>query len=131
MNIEITLNLPESLIENARRFSGATNQGVEDALADALELMFPMLEESPESMINPPISTLSDEEILQLSDSTMDKKQDKRLGELQAKGKASGLSAAERYELLTLLRIYQIGLLRKSEALAEAVQRGLRSPLSP
>lgn len=34
---------------------------------------------------------------------------------------------AERYELLALLQIYQLGELRRSEALAEAVQRGLRS----
>lgn len=130
MSIEITLNLPENLIETAKRFGGATDQGVEDALAEALELLFPMLDDSPDSILQPLISTLSDEEVLQLANSIMDKKQDKRLGDLQAKGKAVGLSVAERYELLTLLRIYQIGLLRKSEALAEAVQRGLRSPLS-
>jgi hypothetical protein len=39
------------------------------------------------------------------------------------------LSVAERYELLALLQIYQLGQLRKSGALAEAVQRGLRTPL--
>jgi len=39
------------------------------------------------------------------------------------------LSVAERYELLALLQIYQLGQLRKSEALAETVQRGLRTPL--
>lgn len=127
MSIEIALNLPESLIENAKRFGGVTNQGIEDVLVEALELLFPMWEDSPDSMLQPLISTLSDKEVLQLANSVMDKKQDKRLGELQAKGKAASLNTAERYELLTLLRIYQIGLLRKSEALAEAVQRGLRS----
>ena len=60
----------------------------------------------------------------------MDAAQNQRLGALQAKGKAEGLSAAERYELLALLQIYQLGQLRKSEALAEAVQRGLREPLA-
>jgi hypothetical protein len=61
----------------------------------------------------------------------MDAVQNQRLGELQRRGKTIGLTEAERYELLVLLHIYQIGQLRKSEALAEAVQRGLRSPLSP
>jgi uncharacterized protein YnzC (UPF0291/DUF896 family) len=56
--------------------------------------------------------------------------QNQRLGELQQRGKVIGLTEAERYELLALLRIYQLGQLRKSEALAEAVCRGLRSPLS-
>ena len=59
----------------------------------------------------------------------MDDVQNQRLGDLQAKGKATGLTEAERYELLALLQIYQLGQLRKSEALAEAVLRGLRSPL--
>ena len=52
------------------------------------------------------------------------------LAKLQTKGKTTGLSEAERYELLALLQIYQLGQLRKSEALAEAVKRGLQEPLS-
>jgi hypothetical protein len=52
------------------------------------------------------------------------------LGELQAIGKATGLTEAQRYELFALLQIYQIGQLRKSEGLAEAVKRGLTAPLS-
>jgi hypothetical protein len=59
----------------------------------------------------------------------MDEGQNQRLGELQVKGKEFGLSDLERYELLSLLQIYQIGQLRKSEALAEAVRRNLRPPL--
>jgi hypothetical protein len=53
-----------------------------------------------------------------------------RLGDLQANGKAASFNEAERYELLALLQIYQLGQLRKSEALAEAVKRGLLEPLS-
>jgi hypothetical protein len=128
MSVEVTLSVPENLIENARRFGGATGQEVEEVLEDALELMFPMVGDSPQTMLEANVSTLSDAEVLALADSKMDGAQNRRLGELQAKGKASGLSAAERYELLTLLRIYQIGQLRKAEALAEAARRGLRQP---
>ena len=92
--------------------------------------MLPMLEDAPESLLQPPVATLSDAEVTQLADAKMDAAQNQRLGALQAKGKAEGLSAAERYELLALLQIYQLGQLRKSEALAEAVQRGLREPLA-
>jgi hypothetical protein len=53
------------------------------------------------------------------------------LGELQAKGKNTGLTAGERYELLILMSLYQMGQLRKSEGLAEAVKRGIKTPLSP
>jgi hypothetical protein len=45
-------------------------------------------------------------------------------------GKATGLTEPERYELLALLQIYQLGQLRKSEAIAEAVERGLLEPLA-
>jgi hypothetical protein len=130
MTVEMTLNLPESLVENARRFGGATRQNVETVLTDTLEMMLPMIEDSPDEILYPPVSTLSDLEVLQLADGKMDLAQNQRLGELQAKGKASGLSVAERQELVALMRIYQIGLLRKSEAMVEAVQRGLRQPLA-
>jgi hypothetical protein len=131
MSVEVTLTLPEPVVQNAKLFGGATQQEVEDVLTDALELMFPMLEDGTERLGYPDVTTLADDEVLQLAEAKMDETQNRRLGELQAKGKAEGLSADERYELLALLRIYQIGQLRKSEALAEAVQRGLRKPLEP
>jgi len=129
MTVAVTLDLPESVIETAKRFSGVTQQTFEGVLADVLEMMLPMLEDTPDSLLYPPVSTLADAEVLHLADTKMDATQNQRLGALQAKGKATGLSVAERYELLALLQIYQLGQLRKSEALAEAVRRGLRTPL--
>jgi hypothetical protein len=41
------------------------------------------------------------------------------------------LSDTERGELLTLMQVYQEGLLRKAQALHEAVRRGLREPPAP
>ncbi len=41
----------------------------------------------------------------------------------------TGLTEAESYELLAMLQIYQLGQLRKSEGLAEAVRRKLKTPL--
>ncbi len=104
---------------------------LEAILADALEMLLPTLENLPESSSSATLSSLSHAEVLALADSKMDAVQNQRLGELQQRGKTIGLSEAERYELLALLQIYQLGQLRKSEALAEAVERGLRSPLSP
>ncbi len=129
MSVEVTLTLPENVLENAKLFGDATQQGIEDVLTDALELMFPMVEDSLEKISSLQVAALSDAEVLRLAEAKMDEAQNRRLGELQTKGKVDGLSADERYELLALLRIYQIGQLRKSEALAEAVQRGLREPL--
>lgn len=125
MTVEVTLNLPESLVETARKFGRAVQQDMEAVLADALERLLLMIEDSPDAIFHPPVATLSDKEVLELANSKMDAAQNQRLGELIAKGKASGLSAAERYELSALMMIYQIGQLRKSEALAEAVQRGV------
>ena len=129
MAVDVTLHLPEMLLERAKRFSSATQRKVEIVLADALEMMWPMLEETPWTELDPPASSLADQEVLELADLKMDPVQNQRLGQLQAKGKAVGLSMAERYELLALLQIYQSGQLRKSEGLSEAVRRGLRQPL--
>jgi hypothetical protein len=129
MSIEITLTLPEGLVEYAKRFGGATQRGVETVLADALQMILPILDTLPNDALHPSISSLSDTEVMALADSKMDIIQNERLGELQTQGKNRGLTEAERYELIALLQIYQIGQLRKAEGLAEAVQRRLRSPL--
>jgi hypothetical protein len=131
MSVEVTLSLPKSLIEYAKYFGNKMQQNIEAVLSDALELTLPMWENISDnnSFSYPSISSLSDAEVLQLADSKMDVVQNRRLGKLQAKGKTVGLSLAERYELFALLKIYQMGQLRKSEGLAESVQRGLRPPL--
>lgn len=131
MAVEVTLTLPENLVEHAKRLGDATQRDVAAILADALEMLLPTWENLSENSSIPSVSSLSDPEVLALADSKMDAVQNQRLGELQQRGKTIGLTEAERYELLALLQIYQIGQLRKSEALAEAVQRGLRLPLSP
>lgn len=132
MTVEITLNLSESLVESAQRLGDATQRQIEIVLCDALAMLLPALENLSDSHLCVPISSLSDEQILMLADSTMNLVQNQRLGELQAKGKTTvGLTETESYELLALIQIYQLGLLRKSEALAEAVKRGLRTSLHP
>ncbi|MGK7896032.1 MAG: hypothetical protein AB4372_21080 [Xenococcus sp. (in: cyanobacteria)] len=128
MAVKITLTLPENLVKSAQRLGNITQQDVTTVLADVLEMFCPIIENfSDTDSKYPPISTLSDAEIVSLAEEKMDTVQNQRLGELQAKGKETGLTAAERYELLALMQIYQIGQLRKSQALVEAVNRGLRN----
>jgi Mn-dependent DtxR family transcriptional regulator len=129
MTIEVTLKLPENLIEQARQLGAATQRDLGTVLTDVLEMLWLTVDGVPEPETAQLIAELSDSEVLKLAEMKMDEVQNQRLGTLQAKGKAEGLSSAERYELLALLQIYQLGQLRKSEALAEAVQRGLREPL--
>jgi hypothetical protein len=78
----------------------------------------------PDSNLYPSVSSLSDDEVKDLARLKLSPSQNDRLGELQTKGKASDLAEIERYELLALLQIYQLGQMRKSEAIAESTKRG-------
>ena len=129
MSVQVTLSLPNNLFEHARDLGNATKRDTAEVMADALEMMWPTLPDSPTANL-PALTTISDEDILALADMKMDETQNNRLSELQTKGKQSSLTEVERFELLSLLQIYQLGQLRKSEALAEAVRRGLRDPLA-
>ena len=131
MTIPITINLPESLAASVQRLGEATAREISDVLLDTLEIVLPTLDNLSEMSINSSIPDISDEEVLELANLKMDVVQNQRLGELQAKGKNTGLTAGERYELLILMSLYQMGQLRKSEGLAEAVKRGIKTPLSP
>ncbi|MFN6179113.1 MAG: hypothetical protein ACK4ZH_00220 [Dolichospermum sp.] len=131
MTIPITINLPESLAASVERLGEATAREISDVLLDTLEIVLPTLDNLSEMSINSSIPDISDEEVLELANLKMDVVQNQRLGELQAKGKNTGLTAGERYELLILMSLYQMGQLRKSEGLAEAVKRGIKTPLSP
>ena len=79
----------------------------------------------PDSNLYSPIDHLSDHEVRALAQLKLNLNQNDRLGELQQQGKEGSLSEMERYELLALLQVYQMGQLRKSEAIAELAQRGL------
>jgi hypothetical protein len=129
MSVEITLQLSEGLLEQAQQISSASQTDVSGILTHALESLCLAIEDLPGNNLYIPVTALSNEEVLALADLKMDAVQNQRLGELQSQGKISPLSQAEQYELLALMQVYRFGQLRKSEALAEAVQRGLRAPL--
>lgn len=78
----------------------------------------------PDSNLYPPVTSLSDDEVRDLARLKLSLDRNDRLGELQAKGKTSDLAEVERYELSALLQVYQLGQLRKSEAIAESTKRG-------
>jgi hypothetical protein len=130
MTVEVTLQLSEGLVEEAQRLGSATSKDATTVLTEALEQLWPTLENFSEEAFFPEISQLENTDVLQLATGKMQDTQNARLGELQATGKTTGLTEPERYELLALLQIYQLGQLRKSEAIAEAVKRGLLEPLA-
>ena len=124
MDRQVTLTVPQTIFDQAEKLGTLTKRNTEHVLADVLELMWFTLPEEPLSSF-PLISSLPDQELLDLVQIKMDSKQNDRLGELQAKGKADSLNSMERYELMVLLQIYQIGQLRKAEAAVEAKHRNL------
>ncbi len=76
------------------------------------------------------ITALSDADVLVLADLQLEHEADRRLSALLESQQAGTLSSAEGSELLSLMQLYQDGLLRKAEALKEAVRRGLRPALA-
>ncbi len=76
-----------------------------------------------------PVKMLSDAEVLALSYSYMALSQQEELSDLLADQREGVIDSAGRNRLAELLEISNQGLLRKAEALVEAVQRGLRAPL--
>jgi predicted transcriptional regulator len=129
MSTCVTVTLPEDVYRSAERLAQLTNRDVADVLADALTLSLPSL--SPSAVPVRAVEQLSDTEVLELTELQMEPEQDRRLSALLQRQQAGELSDAERPELLALMQYYQEALLRKAQALQEAVRRGLREPLNP
>lgn len=127
MATQITLNITEETYRRAQNLAQLTGRDIADILADTLDISLQTLStelDKPES-----VAELSDAELLALADSQMNPLQASRFSDLNAKQAARKLNDAEAQELLALVQLYQEGLLRKAQALNEAVQRGLRKPL--
>jgi len=89
--------------------------------------------ESPQHQPNlniPPISTLSNNQVIALTELQMESSQDQRLSQLLQIQQERAITTTEQSELEMLMEIYQAGLMRKAQALNESFKRGLRQPLS-
>lgn len=128
MSTQITVTLPDEVYRRADRLARLTGRSLADLLADTIGLSLSPV--SPQAESYPPASTLSDEEVLALADLQMEPAEDRQLSALLDKQQSGTLTEVERPELLALLQLYQEGLLRKAQALHEAVRRGLRESLA-
>jgi hypothetical protein len=128
MSTRITITLPDEIYQRAERFAKLANRDIASILADTLQLSIPPVSTEVNNL--EPVSVLSDEQVLALTDIQMEPQQDTRLSELLDRQQAGTLTENERQELQVLMQIYQEGLLRKATALSEAVKRGLIQPLS-
>jgi hypothetical protein len=129
MSTTVTLTLQDDIYRQAVQFAEIANVKVAEVLKDAIELSLAPV--SPGQSTARPVSDLSDEEVLKLSELQMSPAEDRRLSRLLDRQQKGKLTASGRAELFTLMQIYQMGLLRKAQALNEAVRRGLLAPLTP
>ena len=131
MNKPITLNLPEDVYKRASGLARLIGRDLTDVLVEAISLS--LSSTSPindsERHFSESVKSLSDREVMAMSELQMESEQDLRLSQLLSKQQADALSEAERPELWSLMQIYQTLLLKKAVALREAVSRGLKEPL--
>lgn len=121
----VTIMLSDETYHRVQRFAQMIGQSLGEVIANAVETTIPDVADTH------PIADLTDKEILLLCEVQMSDDDDMLHSRLLDKQQAGLLTDGEQAELWRLTQLYQILLLRKSQALAEAVKRGLRSPLEP
>ena len=121
MNAQVTLQVPDALLQQATAIAAQANQKVENYLSEILVL----------ALGERSVAALSDAEVLALTESRLPPEQETRLNDLLADHGEGLLDHAQQKELDRLMNVYERALLRQSQALREAVIRGLREPLQP
>lgn len=129
MSIKVTLDLPNGVVEHAQQVSQSMHRSLEDVLRDSLETLWPPVDQALVRKVYEDVALLSDQDVLALANLKMNAIQSEQYEDLMTKSKEKELSQAEQLELLSLMQISRLGLLRKSQGLAEAVRRGLKAPL--
>ncbi len=128
MSTQLTLNLPDEVVQRAMQYAEYAKRDVKELLTATLASTLPSLDTIEQLR---EIAKLPDRKVLALTKSRMQPKADRRLSKLLDRQQAGKLNDLERAELTALMRSYEMGLLRQSQALAEAVHRGLLPPLEP
>jgi hypothetical protein len=129
MSTQVTVTLSDEVFERAQRLAQVSHRDVSDLLAETIAVSLPTLRAQSENPVPP--GTLTDAEVLALTELQLPDAQDQRLSTLLDHQQSGTITEEERGELAALFQVYQEGLLRKAQALAEAVRRGLREPLAP
>ena len=129
MSTQVTLTLPDKLYERARHWATITQRDLSETLTEALTIVLTPVYTAPR--LKRSVSSLSNEKVLALCKAQMRPAQGRRLSELLEKQREGTLTERERPELLAVMQVYNQLWIRQSEALVEAVRRGLRKPLEP
>jgi hypothetical protein len=116
MNGQVTLQVPEHIMLQVAQ----ANQKIENVFSDIIVTAFG----------ERPVTALNDAELLSLAESRLTSNQEERLNDLLAHHGEGLLDPNQQRELDQLMNVYERALLRQSQALREAVARGLMKPLS-
>ena len=119
--MEISVNLPEGLYENVSNLARAKKKTVAEFVKNAVRKAVNDETDISESSL----ADCSDQEVLFLANAKMSEVENARMSELLEKQREDMISPLERNELETLLRVYQVGNLRKAQGIYEAIRRGL------
>jgi hypothetical protein len=133
MTTQITITLPDETYLRAQRFAHLANRDIASVLADTVIGALPAMSQQIDHL--EAIATLTDEQILALTELQMEPEQDQRLSTLLSEQQSSPLTAEELEELEGLMQIYREGLLRtsppKPPSLTMAVGMGAIANASP
>lgn len=119
MSQQVTIQVSEQVVRHAETVASQTQRRIEEVLAEWLESVVDEL----------PVETLADSEVLGLTQLQLSDEQQTALSVLLDRNRENSLDEQDRRHLDELMRVYEHGLLRKSQALRVAVQRGLLEPL--
>lgn len=120
MTQTVTLQLPETLAQQAKEIAAFTHRQLEDVLLEWINHAITEL----------PIESLPDEQVLALCNLQMDSQEQETLSDLLAHNREGKLGEAQENQLDVLMQVYRQGLVRKAKALKVAVSRGLKPALN-
>lgn len=117
--VTVKLEIPNDVADLAREVAATTHRRVEDVLVEWLG----------RASSDVPVDNLSNEQVLVLANMQMDENEQEELNHLLDLNREGLLNVGTQARFDELMDSYRRGLVRKSEALRVAVQRGLRPPL--
>ena len=119
--MEISIKLPNNLYQTVSALAQAKKKSVAEIIKNAVRKA---VNEDAETLERP-LADCSDSEVLALARMKMSAGENQRMSELLAWQSEETITPLERNELDALIRVYQVGNLRKAQGISEALQRGL------
>ncbi len=119
MSEEVTIQVSEQVLRQANYIAARTQLPVEEVLSRWLDTLASEL----------PVQVLSNEELMALTEAQLSDNEQATFSELLEQNREGELNSEGQHQLDEFMRVYEPGLLRKSQALREAVARGLLQPL--